>query len=151
MVFFARGWIINLFIMKTKDEIIYSEINEVRKMQNEEYSLLSQKHYWLMILDVGIITFLTKEEVGFCYILFFGISLIISISSLYSVKYMRSLNLDTMISSDKEDRIFLKDFNKKFIKAINKNQKGITRRANFLKVSIVFVLLGIVHLIINLI
>jgi hypothetical protein len=56
-----------------------------------------------------------------------------------------------MINSDKEDSVFLKKFNKNFIKAINKNQKGITRRANFLKASIVFVLLGIVHLIINLI
>ncbi len=137
--------------MKTKSEIIYSEINEVRKMQNEEYSLLSQKHYWLMILNVGIITFLIQEKISLCYILFFIISLLISIASLYSVKYIRSLNLDTMINNDKEDSIFLKKFNKNFIKAINKNQKGITRRANFLKASIVFVLLGIIHLIINLI
>jgi len=56
-----------------------------------------------------------------------------------------------MIKSDKEDSIFLKEFNKNFIKAINKNQKGITQRANFLKASIAFVLLGIVHFIINLI
>lgn len=137
--------------MKTKDEIIYSEIKEVRKMQNEEYSLLSQKHYWLMILNVGIITFLIKEDFDLCYILFFVISLIISVFSLYSVKYIRGLNLDTIINNDKKGSIFLKKFNKNFIKAINKNQKGITRRANFLKASIVFVLLGIIHLIINLI
>lgn len=102
--------------MKTKDEIIYSEIKEVRKMQNEEYSLLSQKHYWLMILNVGIITFLIKEDFDLCYILFFVISLIISVFSLYSVKYIRGLNLDTIINNDKKGSIFLKKFNKILLK-----------------------------------
>ncbi len=104
-----------------------------------------------MILNVGIITFLIKEDFELCYILFFVISLIISIFSLYSVKYIRSLNLDTIINNDKKGSTFLKEFNKKLVKVINKNQKGNDQKANFLKVSIAFVLLGISHIIINLI
>jgi len=129
-----------------KEEIIYKEINESRRLQGEEYNLLSQKIYWLLALNIAIITTLIITSLIYhLSILMIGLAIIISVFSLWSVKYRRGLSYKKLRSNCKkyDGTKFLQEINNKLSKAIEENQVDINNKARLLKIALFFTLLGI--------
>jgi len=122
-------------------KIIYNEVIDARKQQQEDVNLIYNKFNWIIISDIAlIIVILNSKPLSSLLIFVFLIlttSLIFSLLSLRLNSFKRGPKLEKLVYyRNKSSKYFLNALNNKIIKDIEYNKKNIKWFGNYLKISI---------------
>jgi len=135
-------------------KIIYNEVIDARKQQQEDVNLIYNKFNWIIISDIAlIIVILNSKPLSSLLIFVFLIlttSLIFSLLSLRLNSFKRGPKLEKLVYyRNKSSKYFLNALNNKIIKDIEYNKKNIKWFGNYLKISIFLLIIGVIFLLIS--
>jgi len=138
------------------NELIYQEIKSSRDRQNNDISLLNQKINWIFAGNILLLIAMMQTRNISCLHLMTIIILILSLSvcllSIFSKDYTMGRKLKNLYQDkDLETNIFIDKLNKRTIEALNKNKMIIKSLSSRLKLSIIFLIIGLIFIAVDLI
>jgi hypothetical protein len=135
-------------------KFIYGEACKSHEQQQRDIEHLNNKFNWIIAINIAALFFIlnsNKFNDNFLLALtFFSISLVFSVMSLWARTYKRGPKLAEMVEKlDWSVEKMIKNTNKALIKNIDSNYLSVKELKFFLKLSIIFNIIGILILIIN--
>lgn len=138
-------------------KFIYHEICKFHNGQKDSINQINNKFSWIIAANIGIIgfIFISRKDFNDLYkfaFLLFIISLFFSVLSLWTRKYKRGPKLREMMKKRGwTEEEMVERTNEKMVEAVDENQKVISRLCLYLKISIIFLMIGVLVLFISII